>query len=209
MPLDSLKKIEVTISPPKFERAEVLIRGTSPYVQHNFSQKARAIMEARQREGQRSRKGRQKEARDFEADYEAAKHVSADGWCGVPAPAFRNAMISACRTAGFAMTRAKLSIFVEADGYAQDGTPLVRISGEPEIYEAYARNESGVADIRWRPMWKKWEAVVKLRYDVDQFSAADVFNLLARAGIQVGIGEGRPDSPKSNGLGFGLWELVP
>jgi len=49
--------------------------------------------------------------------------------------------------------------------------------------------------------------VFRLRWDADQFSDADVLNLLARAGMQVGIGEGRPDSPNSNGLGNGCWEV--
>lgn len=216
MPLDNNGKSAVpqavVITPPRFDRAAISIRGTSPYVQHNFAQKAIAQIEATQREGSRSRKGRKRDARDFEADYEAAKHVSEDGWCGVPAPAFRNALISACRLAGFAMTRAKLSIFVEADGMDRDGrTPLVRIIGEPEPpgEPEPVRNESGVVDLRMRPRWREWQLILRLRWDADQFSAADVINLVARAGMQVGVGEGRPDSPNSNGLGNGLWEVEP
>jgi hypothetical protein len=37
---------------------------------------------------------------------------------------------------------------------------------------------------------------------------ADIANLIARVGLQVGIGEGRPDSKQSAGLGFGLFEIV-
>jgi hypothetical protein len=202
----------VVITPPKFESAAIHIRGISPYMQHNFAQKAIAQIEATQREGSRSRKGRKRDARDFEADYEAAKHISEDGWCGVPAPAFRNALISACRLAGFAMTRAKLSIFVEADGWDRDGrTPLIRINGNPEPpgEPQPVRNESGVVDLRMRPVWRRWEVVLRLRWDADQFSAADILNLVARAGLQVGVGEGRPDSPNSNGLGNGCWEVMP
>jgi len=108
------------------------------------------------------------------------------------------------------MTFAKLSVFVEPDGFdAADGTPLVRINGEPHIHEASVRNESGVADIRWRPMWDEgWSATVRVKWDEDQFSATDIMNLMLRAGLQVGIGEGRPDSPKSNGLGWGQFEVV-
>ncbi len=199
----------VVIKPPHFERASIRIRGTAPYLQHAFSQKARIKIEETQREGSRSRKGRHKEARDFEDDFEQAKHVSTEGWSGIPAPAFRNAMISACRTAGFAMTRAKLSIFVEPDGFDRvDGTPLLKIVGDVECHQGYARNESGVVDLRWRPMWRQWEVTVHLQWDADQFSVADIVNLMARAGVQVGIGEGRPDSPNSNGLGFGTFELI-
>lgn len=214
MPLDNVKTqpaATVQIQPPKFERAAIRIRGTAPYVQHKFSEKAKRMIEETHREGSRSRKGKKREPRDFETEYQAAMHLSQDGWCGIPAPAFRNAMISACRLVGFAMTRAKLSIFIEADGKDTDGiTPLVRLEGdpapmgEPEV----VRNESGVVDLRVRPRWNTWEAVVRVRWDADQFSAADVVNLFARAGMQVGIGEGRPDSPNSNGLENGLWEIV-
>jgi hypothetical protein len=150
-------------------------------------------------------------ARDFEADYRGAMHVSTDGWAGIPAPAFRNAMISACRAAGFVMTRAKLAVFIEPDGFdADDGTPLVRIAaGEPEMHEGYARNETGVVDIRVRPMWREgWRAQVRVTFDADMLGLVDVANLLARAGLQVGVGEGRPDSKKSAGVGWGTFRVV-
>ena len=57
-------------------------------------------------------------------------------------------------------------------------------------------------------MWKRWEAKVTLQWDGDQFGMADVANLLMRAGIQVGVGEGRPFSKKSHGCGWGTFELV-
>ena len=117
----------------------------------------------------------------------------------MPCSAFRNALISACRTAGFVMTRAKLALFVEADGYDEDGTPLVYFTkGEPHKHIGYARNQTGVADIRSRPMWNPgWEATVRVRFDGDMFTPTDVANLMVRVGQQVGIGEGRPDSKQS------------
>jgi len=33
-------------------------------------------------------------------------------------------------------------------------------------------------------------------------------NLIARAGEQVGIGEGRPYSKQSNGLGYGIFKVI-
>jgi hypothetical protein len=46
-----------------------------------------------------------------------------------------------------------------------------------------------------------------VRFDADQFKASDVVNLLQRAGAQVGIGEGRPFSKSSNGLGYGTFDV--
>ena len=50
---------------------------------------------------------------------------------------------------------------------------------------------------------------MRVRYDQDQFTATDIVNLIARAGLQVGLLEGRPDSKNSAGLGFGIFEVVP
>lgn len=201
----------VVIHPPKFEVATVRIRGTAPYVQHAFSQKAIDTMIETQSLGSQAKKGRTRAPKDFKAVYEAAMHKSRQGWCGIPASAFRNAMISACRTVGFKMTIAKLSLFVEADGFdAKDGTPLVKITkGQPHEHYASARNDNGSTDIRCRPMWDEgWEANIRIRWDAEQFSASDVMNLFSRVGMQVGIGEGRPDSRNSAGLGWGLFEVV-
>lgn len=199
---------DIKIAPPKLRTAKVTIVGISPYVQHAFSEKARVQMEEKQKSGQQARGKKVREPKNFEAVYRAAQHRAKQGWLGIPCPAFRNAAISACRLVGFKMTHAKLSLFIEADGIdVVDATPLVRIIGEPRIHKGYARNESGVADIRWRPLWEKWSAVVTITWDEDQFSATDVINLMHRSGLQVGIGEGRPDSPNSNGLGWGRFKV--
>jgi hypothetical protein len=203
----TMEKQTIQIPAPRFETLQFLLRGTSPYMQARFAEKAIAAMREKHVAGSVSRKGKKREPRDFAADFEGAMHKSVDGWCGIPAGAFRQACISACRLVGFKMTLAKLSLFVEADGFdVVDGTPLIRIEGQPEICEMAVRNATGVCDIRVRPMWREWSCTLRVRYDQDQFGRADVANLLLRVGSQVGIGEGRPDSKSSTGLGFGLFE---
>jgi len=203
--------VHISIRPPNFGHLSVLITGTAPYVQNRFGHKAREQMHAAQEAGsQRNKQRGKRDAKDFKACYEDAKHVTQDGWCGIPAASFRNAMISACRLCGFKMTHAKLAVFIEADGFGTDGTPLVRITkGKPEYYEAPVRNATGVCDLRARPMWREgWQSVLRIRYDADVFSPDDVINLLERAGQQVGIGEGRADSRKSCGLDFGFFTVT-
>lgn len=198
----------VMIKPPNLRSLHVQIVGKSPYMQHRFSKKAEIM--AKQEQGSTGKSKKMREARDFERDFRDAQHRSVDGWCGIPAPAIRAALISACRLVGFQMTKAKLSVFVEADGTcAIDGTPLIRLDAdEPEMSTLAVRNETGVVDIRARPMWREWTATVRLTFDADQFTESDVLNLLMRAGLQVGIGEGRPDSKKSAGMGFGLFTVA-
>ncbi|HJQ56421.1 MAG TPA: hypothetical protein VJ890_05920 [Vineibacter sp.] len=203
------KTESVVIQPVNTQRAMLHLRGISPYCQHAFSQKAQAQMEATQRAGTQARSRKKREARDFEESYRAAQHISTEGWIGIPATGFRCAAIDTCRLVGFVMARAKLSLFIEEDGYdANDRTPLVKIIGEHFCHKGWARNANGTADLRWRPMWETWEVMLRVRWDGDQFSASDIFNLFSRAGLQVGVGEGRPSSPNSNGLGWGLWEMV-
>lgn len=199
----------VTIKPANIQTAKFKIVGTAPLVQARFSAKTAQAMMAKMALGSAANKSRAKPARDFDDDMEQAKHVSEEGWQGIPAAAFRNAMISACRLVGFKMVLAKLSVFVEADGIDRvDGIPLIKFEGTPERHEMAARVGIDGTDIRIRPMWRRWSATVRVRYDADQFTLEDVANLMQRVGMQVGIGEGRPDSRSSAGMGWGTFEIA-
>jgi hypothetical protein len=208
--MSKTNQVSVVIKPANIQTAKFTIRGTAPYVQARFTAKAMQAMMSKMAEGGAAKGKKVREARDFEDDYRQAMHISTEGWHGIPAGAFRQAMISACRLVGFKMTLAKLSVFVKADGFdVVDGVPLVRITkGQPERMDMAVRNQTGVADIRIRPMWREWQAEVNVSYDADQFKLEDVTNLMQRVGLQVGIGEGRPDSRESAGLGWGTFELV-
>lgn len=205
----AIRQEVITIKPPRFRTVAMQIEGDAPYMQARFSAKAMQAMTDKMKAGSTARSKRTREARDFEKDFIEAQHISEEGWVGIPATAFRNACIDACRAVGFKMTLAKMSVFIESDGLDKvDGTPLVKlIAGKPEKTELAVRNSTGVLDIRVRPLWRKWGAKVRVRFDEDQFTTQDVVNLLARAGQQIGIGEGRPYSKQSAGLGYGLFTV--
>jgi len=199
----------ISIKPPDFRDLEINIRGTAPLVVNRFSAKAIQMMRATQEAGSTAKAKKVREPKDFDALFENAKHVSNEGWEGIHAAAFRNGAISACRAVGYKMTHAKLAFCVLADGFDRvDGAPLVRLSeGVAEQWVAPTRNATGVVDLRCRPMYREWAAVLRIRYDAGMLSSSDVVNLISRVGLQVGIGEGRPDSKASAGLGFGLFEI--
>lgn len=203
------KPREIQITPPKIETIRLLLIGTTPLVQHRFGEKARNQIQETQEAGSVGKKGKKREPKDFKQNYEQARHLSVEGWDGIHAGGFRRAMVDACVLVGFFKTRGKLGLFVVADGYAADGTPLVRITkGEPRMVIHPARNASGVADLRSRPMWDVgWQCILTIQYDADMFSAQDVVNLVARVGIQCGIGEGRPNSKESTGCDWGRFEV--
>lgn len=200
--------VSVTIAAPKFERAAFEIVGTAPLVMAAFSEKARLKMMATHTAGSSAKTKKARESRDFSADCAAALHRLEDGTIGFPASAWRAAMIDACRLVNYKMTMAKMSVFVEADGLDKvSGQPLVRIVGDHEEHIAATRNANGSTDLRARPMFRQWSARVRVRWDGDQFTLGDVSNLLSRAGMQIGIGEGRPFSRESYGQGWGTFEV--
>lgn len=202
---------QLTITAPNMKEIELPIIGTSPLVMLRFGEKARQIMEDTQEAGTTGKSRKKREPKDFDALYEEAKHISTEGWCGIPCATFRHAMIDACSLVDFFKTVGKKTIFVQADGWGRDdGTALVKIlKGEPRQIRSPVRNASGVADIRARAMWEPgWEATVRVQFDADRFKSGDIANLLARAGGQCGICEGRPNSKKGNGCGWGLFKLA-
>lgn len=197
-----------TIQAPNFQTLEVMIQGTAPLMVHRFSQKMiGAIKDKQTAKDQVSRK---RAPKDYVAEFNGARYIAREGWDGFYAGSVRNAMIGAIRhVEGLQMTRAKGLIFIEAEGFDKfDGTPLVRIlGGKPAHDTRPVRLESGVADLRNRPRYDSWSAKLRIRFDADHISASDVVNLLARAGAQVGICEGRPGAPNSNGIGFGTFDV--
>lgn len=204
-------RIAVTIKAPNFKTADFTIKGNAPLVIHRFSAKTKQQMKDKMEQGKSAGSRKNREAKNTEATFNEARYVHKDGWDGFHAGSIRNAMISACRLVGFKMTLAKMSLFVIADGPDKDEPqiPLIRILGcKATLQTDMARVETGQPYVTVRAAYHDWSAKLRIRWDADQFTAEDVSNLLMRVGQQVGIGEGRPDSKNSAGMGWGTFDLV-
>ncbi|HAM40531.1 MAG TPA: hypothetical protein DCP69_04150 [Candidatus Omnitrophica bacterium] len=204
--------VQVTIKPPNMEFVEFRIMGTAPLVIHRFDEKIKREFGDKIVRGTSPAGKKRHEPRTLEDLCEAAKYIgetNGERWEGFNAGAIRAAMISACRVVNFKMTLAKLSLFVVQDSWdVKDPLiPLIRIYGASRISESIGRTSTDVAMLTVRPMYFPWEANIRIRFDGDQFNFTDVANLLQRVGEQVGIGEGRPDSKNSAGMGWGTFEL--
>lgn len=200
----------VSITPPNIQTAVFEIYGTAPLVVHRFSAKAKNMMMDTMKAGSAAKKGKKREPLDVDATFNASRYISKEGWDGFNVAGVRCALISACRLVGFKMTLAKLSVFVEADGRDKDEPQfgLIRIlNAKPVMQQDVARVETGQAYVTIRACYLDWSAKIRIRFDADQFSVGDVSNLLARAGEQVGICEGRPDSKNSAGMGWGTFRI--
>lgn len=203
-------KTAVQISAPRFGRAAFDIVGTEVLVIHRFSSKIQKEMEDKAIAGKTASSRKVREPKNQQQTYDEARYISKEGWDGFHAGSIRNAMISACRLVSFKMTLAKMSIFVEADGHdkAEPQIPIIRIIGKPVMQKDMARVATGQPYVAIRPAYHNWKATIRIRWDEDQFTLADVTNLLSRVGMQVGVGEGRPDSPNSCGMGWGTFEIA-
>lgn len=198
----------IIITKPRMATASFRLVGETPYVSNNFSQEAQSQMAEKQKKGSQTQKGTKRAPKDFNKLYRGSMHISTAGWVGHPASTFRQAMVDACRLAGFKMTHAKMGVFVLCDGYdASDGRPLVKVEGKPQEFRSFVRLADGSPDISSRARFEKWSINLKVEFDQDMFSLDDVAALLMRVGRQVGIGAGRPFSKTSCGQDWGRFRL--
>lgn len=201
--------VNLTIKAPNMKSATFELIGQAPLVIHRFSAKTKMEMKQKMEAGKTASSKKNREPKNTDDMYNEARYISSEGWDGFNASAIRAALISACRLVNFKMTLAKLSLFVEPDGWdaTEPQIPLIRIYGKPVKQEDMARVETGQPYVTVRAAYHNWKAKVTIRWDADQFTLEDVSNLMSRVGLQVGIGEGRPDSKKSAGMGWGVFSL--
>ena len=206
---------EIRIAPLRQAIIMLPIHGTSPLKILRFSKKKQDAVAAKQREGSQSSSKKNRDPKDFKQEYEEAKYLCTQKiggkkvtWLGLNASGVRNGCIECCRVAGYVMTRAKMSVFAEADGLDDlDATPLVRIYGEPEMSVDPVRNATGGIDLRPRVMFREWKMDLRIRFDEGQFSLSDLINLVIRVGQQNGLGEGRANGSNGNGTGNGFFDV--
>lgn len=198
----------ITIERVGIETMMVPIVGTSPLIVSNFSEKSkRQMLEAQQ--GVR----KIKEHRNPEAEYEAAFYrIAREGepdTYGFPAVGFKAATIGAARFYGKAirMTEIRQFLFFKGIFTKADPQQLVEIHGEPEMREDVVRlaGVSRSADLRYRPVFNEWDAMLEVQYVKSSLSKESVLSLIEAGGLGCGVGEWRPER---NGQ-FGTYQIDP
>jgi len=117
------------------------------------------------------------------------------GKIGFSALAFKKAMMSATLSfKGMKTAHIKQGCFIDPDGHDENGCPLIAlVSSKPEPLKAHVRNATGVADIRVRPMIRKWSCTLRMTITPSILSLEAALSILRVAGRSVGIGDWRPE----------------
>lgn len=192
-----------TIQIPRIEgrRVSVPIIGTSPLIPGKFSEKAREMMRVKQQGGAAAAR----EPKDPETEADSRTYFLEDGRMGVPSVNFKCAIVDACRFyPDLKMTDMKRMVYVSGEGPTQ----LVPIDGPFTIEEDMVRNQTGVADIRYRRYIWPWKAVLTVTLRGMSLNDQSLINLIEASG-QCGVCEWRPSSPKSASGIYGMYQVDP
>lgn len=193
----------IEISRIECERIQVPIVGTMPLIMCKFPEKAkRALLDKMQGRAEPKKK------RVPEDDFEAATW-RLDGGYGFPVVAFKAATIGAARYYGKAISMTELRQLIFFRGELSVDVPpqaLVRLDcKEPTMREDYVRLSGSTTDLRYRPEFSDWSAVLDITYVTSSLSRESLLSLVDAGGMG-GVGEWRPAGKRSSG-DFGTYRI--
>ena len=193
----------MVISIPVINEQQITVRiiGETPLVVHNWSIKVkRQMLDAMMQKAKTKKHDVKNPVEDFieslywldkkptEYTEEAfAEAIQNGARFGFPSTGFKAAAVSAGYRAG--LTKNKVSTF----GAFHIKGEMIEIYGTPEMREDMVRVANGAPDIRYRGMFKEWEADLVLTYNANVISAEQLVNLVNYGGYACGIGEKRPE----------------
>lgn len=189
----------------KAVRMRVPIVGTTPLIVHRFSEKMKRQM-LQNMQGKKT----PKESKDPEAEFKAAAYRFEDGGYGFPAVGFKACTVGAGRYFDqVTMTMLRQCLFFHGE-VGEDRQQLVRIEKPddgpdewPVMREDVVTVGRGGADLRYRPEFWPWQAVLDVTYVKAALTQDSVLSLIDAGGMGVGVGDWRPQKKGD----FGQFEI--
>jgi hypothetical protein len=177
---------------------EVPIVGTAPLIMHRFAEKARKQIEDKQQKKASAPKEARDPAQDVRDSCHVIKGTAMEPGCvyGIPAVAFKGAAVSACTHVDMTKVFARGAFFVDSE----PGTDLVPIEFDHVVERCdFVTVGMGTRDLRYRPEFHGWRAVLKIRYNASSISPDQIVNLINLAGFSCGVGDWRPERDGQHG----------
>ena len=186
-------KKAIILQPITIDTVSLRIVGTSPIVQHKWSEKAKKML----RDKHAGVKTKTRDKRDPKAEFEACLYVGQEtNQFGVPCNALKNCIINAAhKDIGVEKTLIRKSVFIGAQDIDKDekvDMVLFDTADKPEMREDIVRVGTGTADLRYRPEFKKWSILFNVQMNTDAIQLDTFVNLVNLAGFGVGLHEMRP-----------------
>lgn len=146
-------------------------------------------------------KSKQKTIRNFDKEYESCFHYTEDGKYGIPAPSFMGAILDAAVACELPKTKIKRALRLIGDMYELGYKKINRRIDHPR-----RGGMNKTPDTRHRPEFVDWNCDLYFEYDANQITPDQIINLVNQAGFSSGVGDWRPNSPKSCGT-HGMFEV--
>ena len=147
------------------------------------------MMRDKQQDG---KKTKTRELRKPDEEASAATYRTESGDVGILAMALKSAIVTAAhKDIGIEKTLVRKALFL----ICKDPGLVIPFSScdAPIVREDMVRVGMGSADLRYRPEFRNWKALIEFEVDAELLQAADVLALVGRAGFGVGLHEWRPE----------------
>lgn len=193
---------QIVINKIGAETMHVPIVGTSPLIMHCWSEKAKRMM----LDNMQGRKS-PKEPKNPEVDYESSFYRRDDGGYGFPALAFKAATVEASRFYGKSVTLVGLrqTLFFSGEYSKTAKMQLSPLTGDPIMREDVVTVGMSGRDLRYRPEFTEWSALLTVTYVTSALTRESVLSLIDAGGMGTGVGEWRPQKKGD----FGTYQIDP
>lgn len=177
---------ELVIPPTTWSTIYVTIYGEL-VVMHKFSEKAKAMMRAKQQKHALNAR----QAKNPEECFNGARYINDEGLDYIPAVNLKCSIAAGAKgVEGCAMTDARKFIRVTGETHREE---MVIKYDELSMREDVVRNATGVCDLRYRPEYTNFSFNAVIKFDSGVFSAEQVLKMLTKAGECSGLGEWRQE----------------
>lgn len=203
--------IEVELKPIQIKEAVITIKGKTPLIVNNFSEKSRQQIIDAQMKKPKTKEPRNPiedfmrasywltempEAFDKEHFEEALKNGAEFGF---PAKGIKASIVSGAYRNG--MTKDKVSLY----GAFLIPDEFIKIDFDGmEMREDYVRIAHGGTDVRFRPQFNNWSMTFTIQYNENTYSLDQIINFINLGGFSCGLGEMRTEK----GGNFGSYEVI-
>lgn len=201
---------EIILKPIQIKKVKITIRGKSPLVVNNFSEKSKQqIIDAQMK------KTKTKELRNPVEDFMRACYWLTPMPTEFTMESFEEALKEGAKF-GFPSKGIKASVVSGAyrNGASKDKVSLYGAFFIPEelieikykeisMREDYVRIAHGGTDVRFRPEFKDWTMTFEMEYNENTYSLEQLINFINLGGFSCGLGEMRVEK----GGNFGSYEV--